>query len=108
VLLRRNADTERSPTTRPIELPWWYGHHMAGTYPVVMGDRGRVVIPAELRERLRLEAGSPLILLDTPGGLILATREQLLKLVREDLQGLDLVGELIAERRRQAALEEIP
>ena len=81
---------------------------MSGTYPVVMGDRGRLVIPAELRERLHLDAGSPLILLDTPGGLILATREQLMKLVREDLQGLDLVGELIAERRRQAALDDAP
>ena len=66
-----------------------------------------MVIPAELRERLHLDAGFPLILLDTPGGLILATREQLLKLVREDLQGLDLVGELIAERRRQAALDDV-
>ena len=75
---------------------------------MVMGDRGRLVVPAELRERLHLEAGSTLILLDTPGGLILATREQLMKLVREDLQGLDLVGELIAERRRQAALEDGP
>jgi len=81
---------------------------MSGTYTVVMGDRGRLVVPAELRERLHLEAGSTLILLDTPGGLILATREQLLKLVREDLRGLDLVGELIAERRRQAALDDVP
>ena len=75
---------------------------------MVMGDRGRLVVPAELRERLHLEAGSTLILLDTPGGIILATREQLMKLVREDLQGLDLVGELIAERRRQAALDDAP
>jgi AbrB family looped-hinge helix DNA binding protein len=81
---------------------------MSGTYTVVMGDRGRLVVPAELRERLHLEAGSTLILLDTPGGLILATREQLMKLVREDLQGLDLVGELIAERRRQAAIDDGP
>ena len=75
---------------------------------MVMGDRGRLVVPAELRERLHLEAGSTLILLETPGGIILATREQLMKLVREDLQGLDLVGELIAERRRQAALDDAP
>ena len=81
---------------------------MSGTYSVVMGDRGRLVVPAELRERLHLEAGSTLILLETPGGIILATREQLMKLVREDLQGLDLVGELIAERRRQAALDDAP
>ena len=39
---------------------------MSGTYPVVMGDRGRLVVPAEVRTRLKLHAGSPLLLLETP------------------------------------------
>lgn len=73
----------------------------------MMGDRGRVVIPAELRERLDLQVGTPLVLLDSPGGLVLATRQQLKKLVRDGLQGLDLVGELVAERRRQAKIDDI-
>ena len=80
---------------------------MSGTYHVVMGDRGRVVIPAEPRERLDLQVGTPLVLLDSPGGLVLATRQQLKKLVRDGLQGLDLVGELVAERRRQAKIDDI-
>jgi AbrB family looped-hinge helix DNA binding protein len=79
---------------------------MSGTYQIVMGDRGRLVIPAELRERAGLAEGTPLILLDAPDGLVLLTREQLQQLVRADLTGLDLVGELLAERRAEAAAED--
>ena len=80
---------------------------MGGTYAVVMGDRGRLVVPAELRERLNLKPGSPLVLLDTPHGVVLATREQVKDLVRAGLQGLDLVAELLEDRRRQAAAEDV-
>ncbi|MGH3383305.1 MAG: AbrB/MazE/SpoVT family DNA-binding domain-containing protein [Nocardioidaceae bacterium] len=79
---------------------------MSGTYPVVMGDRGRLVIPAEVRERLHLEAGAPLLLLETDHGLVLVTRAQMKDLVRRDLDGLDLVDELLEERRRRAAEED--
>ncbi len=71
-----------------------------------MGDRGRLVVPAELRERLDLKPGTPLVLLETPQGLVLATRAQVKDLVREGLAGLDVVGELLADRRRQAAAED--
>ncbi|MCG2623302.1 AbrB/MazE/SpoVT family DNA-binding domain-containing protein [Arthrobacter sp. I2-34] len=79
---------------------------MSGTYQVVMGERGRLVIPAELRERLQLAPGSTLILLESEHGLVLATREQVKKLVRTQLEGTDLVTELLAERRRQAAADD--
>lgn len=79
---------------------------MSGTYPVVMGDRGRLVVPAELRERLQLAAGTPLILLETPHGVVLATREQVKLHLRERLRGLDLVGALLAERRTLSAAED--
>ena len=79
---------------------------MSGTYAVVMGDRGRLVVPAELRERLNLKPGTPLVLLETPQGLVLATREQVKTLVRAGLQGLDLVSELLEDRRRQAVAED--
>ncbi|HEY8865513.1 MAG TPA: AbrB/MazE/SpoVT family DNA-binding domain-containing protein [Solirubrobacteraceae bacterium] len=71
-----------------------------------MGDRGRLVVPAELRERLNLKPGTPLVLLETPQGVVLATREQVKNLVRAGLQGVDLVGELLADRRKQAAAED--
>lgn len=80
---------------------------MSGTYSVTMGDRGRLVIPAKLRERAGLAEGRPVVLLDTPKGVVLLTREQLTHLVRADLKGLDLVGELLNERRREASTEDI-
>jgi len=73
-----------------------------------MGDRGRLVIPAELRVKAGLAQGTPVVLIDTPGGVVLVSREQLKSLVRADLAGLDLVGELLADRRRQAAVERAP
>ncbi len=71
-----------------------------------MGDRGRLVIPAEVRARAGLTEGTSLVLIATPAGLVLINREQLKSLVRADLAGVDLVGELLADRRRQASVED--
>ena len=79
---------------------------MSGTYQVTMGDRGRLVIPAELRARIGLTEGTPLVLVDAAGAVVLLTREQLKAIVRADLAELDLVGELLADRRRQAAADD--
>ena len=75
---------------------------MSGTHAIAMGDRGRVVIPAEVRDHAGLEPGTPLVLIDSPGGILLLTRDQLKHRVRQDLQGRDLVGELLEDRRRAA------
>jgi AbrB family looped-hinge helix DNA binding protein len=79
---------------------------MSGTYAVTMGDRGRLVLPAPLRERLHLDPGSTLLLMETSRGLVLATREQVTRMVRDDLSGADLVEELLAERRSAAAADD--
>lgn len=71
-----------------------------------MGDRGRLVIPAALRERAGLAEGVVLTVIETPRGLVLLTRAQLRELVRADLAGLDLVEELLAERRAAAGVED--
>ena len=81
---------------------------MSGTYAITMGDRGRLVVPQELRDRVGLAAGSPLVLVETDGGVLLLTREQAKARVRADLAGLDLVGELLAERRQAAAQDGAP
>ena len=81
---------------------------MGGTYSVVVGDRGRIVVPAEVRERAGLREGTPLILMESPMGLVLLTRDQLRARVREDLAGLDLVTALLADRRDAAAADEAP
>jgi bifunctional DNA-binding transcriptional regulator/antitoxin component of YhaV-PrlF toxin-antitoxin module len=67
-----------------------------------MGDRGRLVVPAELRSAAGFEEGTALTLIGTPSGVVMLTRSQLLARVRSELAGLDLVGELLAERRRDA------
>ena len=79
---------------------------MSGTYPVVMGDRGRLVVPAELREQMKVASGSPLLFIDTPRGVLLVTRDQARELVRESLNDHDLVAELLADRRQEAAAED--
>lgn len=80
---------------------------MSGTHSLVVGDRGRIVVPAEVRERAGLREGTPLVLLETPHGLVLLTREQLRARVRRELEGIDLVSELLAERRRAAEREDV-
>ena len=73
---------------------------------MTMGDRGRLVIPIEVRERVGLVEGTPVVLLETSAGLVLLTREQLRDRVRADLAGLDLVGDLLAERRAEASADD--
>ena len=66
-----------------------------------------MVIPAPARERAGLSPGTPLVLLETPEGMVLMTRRQLRSRVREELTGLDLVTELLADRRRAAEREDV-
>ena len=80
---------------------------MSGTYTVTVGERGRLVLPAELRARAEIAEGTPLILLDAPGGLVLMTRQQLRDRVRKELDGLDLVSELLDERRARSLREDV-
>jgi AbrB family looped-hinge helix DNA binding protein len=79
---------------------------MDGTYALRMGDRGRLVVPAELRRRRGLESGAPIVLIETPQGVVLMTRDELKDRVRADLAGLDLVGELLDDRRQAAHAED--
>lgn len=79
---------------------------MSGTHAVVMGDRGRLVVPADVRQRAGLTEGTPLVLLETPNGLVLLTRQQLLARVRDEVAGADLVGELLADQREAAEAED--
>jgi AbrB family looped-hinge helix DNA binding protein len=72
-----------------------------------MGDRGRLVIPAELRVRSGLREGDQLVFVESASGIVMLTREQLLSRVREDLAGVDLVGDLLDERRRAARVDEL-
>jgi len=71
-----------------------------------MGDRGRIVVPAAARERAGLSAGTPLVVVESSEDLILLTREQLRARIRDELSSADLVGQLLADRRRASVRED--
>jgi len=79
---------------------------------VVVGDRGRLVLPSEIRAALGLEPGDRLLLsTDAEGSLRLrpyrAVANQGLGLLADLAPGGDsMVDELIAERRAEARREE--
>ncbi|MDR2320493.1 AbrB/MazE/SpoVT family DNA-binding domain-containing protein [Microbacterium sp. NPDC089698] len=79
---------------------------MSTTYAASMGDRGRLVVPAGLRERQHWESGTALLFIETENGVVLATREQAKRIVRAQLSGQDLVQQLLDERRAAAGAED--
>lgn len=79
---------------------------MSGTHAVIVGDRGRLVLPAGVRDRHGIREGTELILLETDDGLALLTRDQLKRRVRADLAGRSLVEELLAGRRASEQAED--
>ena len=80
---------------------------MSSTFHVLLGDRGRLVVPAELRNRQGWRQGDTLLFMETPDGVVLMTREQAKVLIRRQLAGRSLVEELMAERRAAAAREDL-
>ncbi|MGH2554198.1 MAG: AbrB/MazE/SpoVT family DNA-binding domain-containing protein [Actinomycetota bacterium] len=79
-------------------------------YMVRLGDRGRLVLPAELRRKAGLREGEELVALLEGGVVHLATRRQLARAGRGMFArvspGRDLVRELLTERREEARRED--
>ena len=81
------------------------------SYSVALGERGRLVLPAALRQRLDLKPGDRLIVtVDEEGGFRVVSARELARRLRgidRDLApGRSLVAELIAERREEARRDE--
>ena len=79
------------------------------TIPIT--ENGRLNIPADMRRALGLEGAGRVILRLDQQGIHITTREHALQRVRELMapyvqEGSDVVGELIEERRAEAAKEE--
>jgi bifunctional DNA-binding transcriptional regulator/antitoxin component of YhaV-PrlF toxin-antitoxin module len=75
-----------------------------------MGEKGRLVSPAAMREALGMNAGGVLDLCVVDGELRISTRESRLRRAQEDLrryipEGVLLSEELSAERREAAKHE---
>jgi AbrB family looped-hinge helix DNA binding protein len=79
---------------------------------VVVGDRGRVVLPSEVRSALGLAPGTRMLLsTEKDGSLRLRPYRSVADQGRGMLAGLapageSMVDELLAERRREAARED--
>jgi AbrB family looped-hinge helix DNA binding protein len=79
---------------------------------IVVGDRGRVVLPSRVRAKLGLKPGSRMLLSAEEDGSL---RLRPYRTVADQNRGLlaelapageSMVDELLAERRREAALED--
>ncbi len=79
-------------------------------YAVALGERGRLVLPSQLRRRLDLHPGDRLILtVDSEGGFQVVTAQEqarcLLGFYRDLAPGRSLAAELMAERRDEGRRE---
>ncbi len=86
----------------------WYFVVMenAVAHSVALGERGRFVIPAEVRQRHGWDKGTPLVSIDTDQGFLVMSAEHALQLIRSSFQGRDPVAELLAERRSEVEQEQ--
>ena len=80
-------------------------------FQVVVSDRGRLVLPAEVRERLEIKDGDRLwLIVDADGTIRIQTRRVIIRNMAGMFKHLSperhAVDELIAERRREAEMEE--
>ncbi len=74
-----------------------------------LGPQGRIVVPAHFRRELGLEIGDALVATVQGNGLVIESLEASLEGLRarfDDVpEDVDLVGELLAERREEARRE---
>jgi AbrB family looped-hinge helix DNA binding protein len=81
------------------------------SFSVLVAERGRLVLPAAVRERLNIRAGDTLTLtLEADGAMVLHTPMAAVARLRGAFKHLSpdrrAVDELIAERRREVAADE--
>lgn len=86
--------------------------HAPGVYHVTVTDRGRLVLPAEVREKLEIRDGDRIaVILENDGTVSLMTR----KVALDQLQGMFkhlapkdhfASDDIIAERRREARMDD--
>ncbi|HEU4459634.1 MAG TPA: AbrB/MazE/SpoVT family DNA-binding domain-containing protein [Methylibium sp.] len=77
---------------------------------VKVSEGGRVVIPAELREKYGIEIGDTLLWVEDGGGLRLSSRRDGIRRAQQiaakyKRPGVSVVDELLAERRLEAERE---
>ena len=91
----------RVPAYQPLQAP--------GVYHVTVADRGRLVLPAEIRAKLKISDGDRVaVAIEEDGSISVTTRDVAMSHLRGMFKHLNKPGqplasdELIAERRREA------
>ncbi|MEP6469098.1 MAG: AbrB/MazE/SpoVT family DNA-binding domain-containing protein [Chloroflexota bacterium] len=81
---------------------------MSDTHTVRVGPKGRIVIPAAVRQQLSIGVGSELIASVDDGGLLLLPRSVVKRRLRSMFADVhaSLAGQLISDRRREAERED--
>jgi bifunctional DNA-binding transcriptional regulator/antitoxin component of YhaV-PrlF toxin-antitoxin module len=75
---------------------------MSAVYSAKVGNKGRVVVPAALRDSRGWTDDTVLIFIDEPDGVRLMSRDDLERQVLAEMAGgPSLVDELLAERRAE-------
>jgi len=80
------------------------------TETVVLGESGRIVLPAQIRKELGLKPGDRLTVISDQGSIRIMSRRMALKSIQADIvrhRGslTGVLDEFIAERRQEAARE---
>jgi AbrB family looped-hinge helix DNA binding protein len=96
---------EQEPEVKAVERP-----KPALVAKAVVGDKGRIVIPAAIREAMGFEAGEEVEMYIENHELHLSTRWNRIKRAQERAQkfyepGRSIVDEFLAERRAEALAE---
>jgi AbrB family looped-hinge helix DNA binding protein len=80
---------------------------MSDTSAVVVGPKGRVVIPAGIRRELQIEEGTELVALIEGEAVVFLPRPAIKSRLRSIFAdvGVSMRDELLAERRAEAARE---
>ncbi|MFM8155987.1 MAG: AbrB/MazE/SpoVT family DNA-binding domain-containing protein [Actinomycetes bacterium] len=74
------------------------------SYSLTVGDKGRLVIPAEIRAAHGWESGTAVIAVDAPGGVLLLTLEEAMERIRTATTVS--VDDFLAGRRAEHVAEE--
>jgi len=96
-MLPSEQTTPEPPGVPPLDFEW-YRHRTSGTHFFTIGDRGRVVLPIELRQSRNWSDGTVLFALGEENGVRILTRDELHDELAEAMKGSSLADELIAER----------
>lgn len=93
-----------------LSVAQWVEMASRASARIRVGQQGRVVIPAELRQALAIQPGDVLVARSEQDKLVLERPRAVLERIRERFRaavprGISLADELIAERREEARRE---